>query len=135
MTKTPGPINTFDKFKYQKIKINFLRDRLDYVCSYCSKDLRLDTSDPKIYPTIDHWKPKQLGGKFYSKDNFKICCLRCNQIRNTLQMGLSSKNRGHYFNALAHSRNLKLHEDFFAFLAYSPLNKATENVILETSSI
>lgn len=50
-------------------------------CHYCARPM--DGSKKELTFTIDHWLPKNKGGK-NTKSNYRMCCYGCNQARNTV---------------------------------------------------
>jgi 5-methylcytosine-specific restriction endonuclease McrA len=64
-----------------KARTSFLKAELEkhgkLICAYCKRDdLQLLGKVKKA--TVDHIKPKSLGGAEFSHENFAVCCRGCN---------------------------------------------------------
>lgn len=110
------------RMKYFKLRKKFISKFVEHKCFYCG--IKLVEYD---YPcsrqealTIDHLKPRAMGGDPFSFSNFRLSCYRCNQIRGKIQcLGLDKK----YAQLLRYikGKTIVFPDEFFHYIFYSPL--------------
>lgn len=75
----------FNAITYRQVEDYFKFSQKEKLfCEYCSVELETETKYPYLTaPSLDHKKPKALGGK-NSFENIAVCCCRCNIVKGTL---------------------------------------------------